>query len=165
MRLSIKRMGQRGVTLVELVIVLALCAILATTIIMLTTSMRGLVTNNEQLYNEMENLTYCRQFIEKWFHNFDETDNIYEIRENDLYITSDGVEYSIRVEEDKVLVDYPDELIDPELTDNPITDYYEFMGIYGIKFENYEDTRLYKCTIFYNDKDGLSFSFILGRRS
>lgn len=165
MRLSIKRMGQRGVTLVELVIVLALVAVLSTTIILLTTSIKGLVDNNKQLYEEMDNLTYSRQFIEKWFHNFDTIDNKYDIRNDKLVIISEGIEYSIHIETDKIIVKYQEELVNPELTDNPIPSFYEFIGVYDIKFENYEGTRLYNCTIFYNENDELSFSFILGRRS
>ena len=49
MRLITKRTSQRGVTLVELVIVLALLIVITTLIISLTTALNGLVKVNDEI--------------------------------------------------------------------------------------------------------------------
>ena len=61
MRLNSKRTSQRGVTLVELVIVLALLIVITVLIISLTTALNGLVRVNQRLYDNIENLTITRR--------------------------------------------------------------------------------------------------------
>ena len=98
MRLITKRTSQRGVTLVELVIVLALLIVITTLIISLTTALNGLVKVNERLYQSIEDLTISRNYIENWFYSFDEKDNIYSIdnvRQLTLYFTETANELSL----------------------------------------------------------------------
>lgn len=160
MRLSDKRVSQRGVTLVELVVALTILSIITTLIVSFTVSMRNLTNRNNEMYNEMESLTFSREFIENWFHSFDEESNVFNINnEGMLVITSNSVEYSINItEQDVVILEYPNE------KDKS----YLFEGIDKIAFENVESennvsTRLYKCTISYGEES--KFSFVLGRRS
>ena len=169
MRLSDKRVSQRGVTLVELAVVLAILSIITTMIVSFTFSMRDLTTKNEEMYNEMERLTFGRDFIEKWFYSFDESGSIYSVdSEGKLTITinnNDEVKnYSISItEQDVIIFDYPNDSND--LNDSNKS--YLFEGIRGIEFENVElnnnSTGLYKCTILYGEDS--EFAFVLGRRS
>ena len=163
MRLSIKRMGQRGVTLVELVIVLCLIAIISTSILGLILAIDGLVQNSKEAEHDIQELTYFRKFIEEWFYSYDEEKNQYEILGNKLYITEDGNIYTIDINEDIVTVGYDESKLNPSLTEYPYTNTFTFEGINSIKFECYEDTRLYKCIITYDEEE--TFDFILGRRS
>ena len=156
MRLSDKRVSQRGVTLVELAVVLAILSIITTMIVSFTFSMRDLTTKNEEMYNEMERLTFGRDFIENWFYSFDESGSIYSVdSEGKLTINNT---YSISItEQDVIIFDYP----------NDSNKSYLFEGIRGIEFENIEldnnSTGLYKCTILYGEDS--EFAFVLGRRS
>ena len=156
MRLSDKRVSQRGVTLVELAVVLAILSIITTMIVSFTFSMRNLTTKNEEMYNEMERLTFGRDFIEKWFYSFDESGSTYSVdSEGKLTINNT---YSINItEQDVIIFDYP----------NDSNKSYLFEGIRGIEFENVEldnnSTGLYKCTILYGEDS--EFAFVLGRRS
>ena len=160
MRLSDKRVSQRGVTLVELAVVLAILSIITTMIVSFTFSMRDLTTKNEEMYNEMERLTFGRDFIEKWFYSFDEESSTYVIDNNaiDGYSNLSINGYSISItEQDVIIFDYP----------NDSNKSYLFEGIRGIEFENVEldnnSTGLYKCTILYGEDS--EFAFVLGRRS
>ena len=163
MRLSIKRMGQRGVTLVELVIVLCLIAIISTSTLGLIMAIDGLVQSSKEAEHDIQELTYFRRFIEEWFYSYDEEKNQYEIIDEMLYITEDDVVYSLDINEDTITVGYHESKIDPDLTEYPYTNTYVFEGINSIKFEYYEETRLYKCIITYDEEE--TFDFILGRRS
>lgn len=163
MRLSIKRMGQRGVTLVELVIVLCLIAIVSTSILGLVLALNGLVDNNQEANHDIQELTYFRRYIEDWFYSFDKKENDYLVVGQDLLIISDNEYYQYSIDGDIITVDYPSEKIDPEMTDFPYTSTYTFEGIKDIEFDYYEDTRLYKCTVTFGEEE--SFSFVLGRRS
>jgi len=163
MRLSIKRMGQRGVTLVELVIVLCLIAIISTSILGLVLALNGLVDKNQQANHEIQELTYFRRYIEDWFYSFDKEDNEYLVVGQKLVIIEEGNFYQYSIENDIVTVQYPEEKIDPNLTEYPYTSTFNFEDIKNIEFEYYADTRLYKCTVTYGEKS--KFSFVLGRRS
>lgn len=177
MRLITKRTSQRGVTLVELVIVLALLIVITTLIISLTTALNGLVRVNERLYQSIEDLTITRRYVEKWFYSFDEKDNVYEIRNNDeLVIIKDGSEYKIWVDSSVLYAEYPENInsdnandntnIENDESDGQESNGFEFEGLMNIEFENYENTRLYKCLITYESNgEEKEFSFILGRRS
>ncbi len=171
MRLNSKRTSQRGVTLVELVIVLALLIVITVLIISLTTALNGLVRVNQRLYDNIENLTITRRYVENWFYSFDEKDNVYEIRNNDeLVIICDNSEYKIWVDSSVLYVEYPDDNqqdnLGSELDDEQNSNGFEFEGLIDIEFENYDETRLYKCLITYeSDGENKEFSFILGRRS
>lgn len=158
MRLSDKRVSQRGVTLVELAVVLAILSIITTMIVSFTFSMRDLTTKNEEMYNEMERLTFGRDFIENWFYSFDESDSTYNINDGKLTINNNDTDYSISItEQDVIIFDYP----------NGSNKSYLFEGIRDIEFENVElennSTGLYKCTILYGEDS--EFAFVLGRRS
>ena len=102
MRLSIKRMGQRGVTLVELVIVLCLIAIISTSTLGLIMAIDGLVQSSKEAEHDIQELTYFRRFIEEWFYSYDEEKNQYEIIDEMLYITEDDVVYSLDINEDTI---------------------------------------------------------------
>lgn len=159
MRLSDKRVSQRGVTLVELAVVLAILSIITTMIVSFTFSMRDLTNSNEEMYNEMERLTFGRDFIEKWFYSFDESGSTYSVdSEGKLTINNNATDYSISItDQDVIIFDYP----------NDSNKSYLFEGIRGIEFENVEldnnSTDLYKCTILYGEDS--EFAFVLGRRS
>lgn len=159
MRLSDKRVSQRGVTLVELAVVLAILSIITTMIVSFTFSMRDLTNSNEEMYNEMERLTFGRDFIENWFYSFDESGSTYSVdSEGKLTINNNATDYSISItEQDVIIFDYP----------NDSNKSYLFEGIRGIEFENVElennSTGLYKCTILYGEDS--EFAFVLGRRS
>lgn len=159
MRLSDKRVSQRGVTLVELAVVLAILSVITTMIVSFTFSMRDLTTKNEEMYNEMERLTFGRDFIENWFYSFDESDSTYSVdSEGKLTINNNSTDYSISItEQDVIIFNYP----------NSSNKSYLFEGIRGIEFENVEldnnSTGLYKCTILYGEDS--EFAFVLGRRS
>ena len=170
MRLKIKRIGRRGVTLVELVIVLALVAIISTDVVVLTRSLNHLVEMNSQTFDDITNLSNCRIFIENWFYSFDDIN--YEVSTNGwtfnynerkfvidttnkpVIITDGENNYTFSVEGDNILVLHKG-------ADEVYT--YNFSGLKKIEFENYEDTRLYKCIISYGDDE--TFSFVMGRRS
>lgn len=182
MRLITKRTSQRGVTLVELVIVLALLIVITTLIISLTTALNGLVKVNERLYQSIEDLTISRNYIENWFYSFDEKDNIYSIVNGNLTIKTDDGEYKIWVDSSILYAEYPENInldntnnsdnandntnIENDESEGQESNGFEFEGLKNIEFENYENTRLYKCLITYeSDGEEKQFSFILGRRS
>ena len=159
MRLSNNKMGQRGVTLVELVIVLALVAIISTSVVLLCNSISAIVVSNQKQYYKIESLTKAREFIDKWFHNYDEKESIYECKNDKLVIVNNGVEYTIRCADESIEVDYPVDSLSPNKLD--------FKGIKDIKFENYDsNNRIYKCTIlFVSEDESDEFSFMISRRS
>lgn len=172
MRLITKRTSQRGVTLVELVIVLALLIVITTLIISLTTALNGLVKVNERLYQSIEDLTISRNYIENWFYSFDEKDNIYSIDNGNLTIKTDNGEYKIWVDSSILYAEYPEHIISDNIniendeSEGQDSNGFEFEGLIDIEFENYDETRLYKCLITYeSDGENKEFSFILGRRS
>lgn len=159
MRLSNNKMGQRGVTLVELVIVLALVAIISTSVVLLCNSISAIVVSNQKQYYKIESLTLTREFVDKWFHNFDEKESIYECKNYKLVIINNGVEYTIRCVDENIEVDYPSDSLSP----NKLV----FKGIKDIKFENNDlNNRIYKCTIlFVSDEEDVEYSFLISRRS
>ena len=159
MRLSNNKMGQRGVTLVELVIVLALVAIISTSVVLLCNSVSAIVFSNQKQYYKIESLAKAREFIDKWFHNYDEKESIYECKNDKLVILSNGVEYTIRCVDESIEVDYPVDSLFPNTLD--------FKGIKDIKFENYDsNNRIYKCKIlFISEDENEEFLFMISRRS
>lgn len=158
-----KKVGRRGVTLVELVIVLALMGILSVVIISLTSTISSIVGNSTEMSDNIEKITLSREFIENWFYSFDSSENEYIIENNKLIIVSENKEYKIYVDDEKnICVDYPD----ASLNNNSRPTKYEFSNIVNLKFENYEKTRLYICYIIYIENENeKTFSFVLGRRS
>lgn len=154
MRYSIKRIGQRGVTLVELVIAIALLSILAVTISILSVSFSDIVNKNQHKYKEIEELTLSRSLIEKWFYTFDESTNTFALdSDNHLIITKDSVDYKYTIENNKVTFDF--------LSDFNGTNSIIINNLQDLKFENISNN-LYKCTIEHNDK---TFSFLLYKNS
>ena len=162
MRLSIIRNSQRGVTLVELVIVIALVSIVAVSVGLLTASMQRIVTNNEQATNEMDNLTMARDAIERWFYLYDDSEYTYTIsneeqtkitvKENEVTIAS----ISLDENDNETLI----------FMKNEVTSYtYKFSGLTSILFENVGEgnTKIFRCTFIYNTKDAENkkFSFLL----
>lgn len=149
MRYSIKRMGQRGVTLVELVIALALLAILSTTSVLMCNSITSLVKYNRDTYADIENLTFTRSYIEKWFYTYDSADYKYQINKNKLTIsknvssgTTDSKNASISIDVDTSTI----KLIYIESNENnksnentnsesQLFSEYTFSGIKDISFE------------------------------
>lgn len=158
-----KKVGRRGVTLVELVIVLALMGILSVVIVSLTSTISSIVGNSTEMSDNIEKITLSREFIENWFYSFDSSENEYIIENNKLIIVSENKEYKIYVDDEKnICVDYPD----ASLNNNSRPTKYEFSNIVNLKFENYEKTRLYICYIIYIENENeKTFSFVLGRRS
>lgn len=158
-----KKVGRRGVTLVELVIVLALMGILSVVIVSLTSTISSIVGNSTEMSDNIEKITLSREFIENWFYSFDSSENEYIIENNKLIIVSENKEYKIYVDDEKnICVDYPD----ASLNNNSRPTKYGFSNIVNLKFENYEETRLYICYIIYIENENeKTFSFVLGRRS
>lgn len=152
------KVGRRGVTLVELVIVLALMSILSVVIVSLSSTMSSLVQRNSEVGDNITSLTLSREFIENWFYTFDESDNDYIINDGNLSINCNSKTYSISLVDKKITVEYPDNY--------DIPNEYYFENILSVKFENIENTKLYKCKITYLEKEkDKEFSFILGRRT
>lgn len=162
MRLSIIRNSQRGVTLVELVIVIALVSIVAVSVGLLTASMQRIVTNSEQATNEMDNLTMARDAIERWFYLYDDSKYTYTIskeektkitvKENEVTIAS----ISLDENDNETLI----------FMKNEVTSYtYKFSGLTNILFEKVGqgNAKIFRCTFSYNTKDAENkkFSFLL----
>ena len=158
MRHSI-RIGRRGVTLVELVVVLALIAILSTTIVLMSKSLSGLVSMNNHTYDNIENLSVSREFIEKWFHTFDSEEYVYEVNNDNIIIKNidNTNSYTIRVNNGLIEIDYPD------IVSSSIPRTLTFKNINDIKFKTITERRIFKCTIIYDEN--LEFSFVLSKNS
>ncbi len=182
MRFSIKKLGQRGATLVELVVALALLAILTTTSVLMCNSISSLVKYNKEVSSDIEDLTLTKAYIEKWFYTYDNENYVMSIDNNVLKIkdksnqeTSNtessnendkSIYISVSTSDDTVSFDYFDD------TTNQSFRNYIFKGIEGIEFEdikmkkdeNESDTSigLYKCIIKYDEKE---FFFILTKNS
>lgn len=156
MRHSMRRIGRRGVTLVELVVVLALIAILSTTIVLMSKSLSGLVSKNKYTYDTIENLSLSREFIEKWFHTYDSEDYKYEVVDDKLVIKENDNSYTIRVNADNINIDYPDSVKDS------IPRSLTFKGVKDITFKQLSNENIFKCTITYDEDE---FSFVLSKNS
>lgn len=167
MRFSIKKLGQRGATLVELVVALALLAILTTTSILMCNSISSLVKYNKEVSSDIEDLTLTKAYIEKWFYTYDNNEYEMSINESSKKLeikkgsdTSKSV--SVTTESDTVSFNYLDD------TTNPSFRNYIFKGIEEIEFEDIKiendesSTGLYKCIIKYDEKE---FFFILTKNS
>ena len=162
MRLSIGRNSQRGVTLVELVIVIGLIAVIAVSVSLLTASLQKIVAKNESATDEMDNLTMARENIEKWFYSFDSSEYSYNIvysnnvnnSKNILEIKKANSLYAYITLEEENIKFYKDNTL--------LTQYY-FKGLKQIIFEKLDNKQIYKCTFKYDTKDSTdkSFTFVL----
>lgn len=159
MRLYNQKLGNKGVTLVELIICIALIAIIGTTTILISTSLSKLVNKNRIAYEEIENLTLARDYIENWFHYYDIENSEYSVEDNNLVIRQLDDEYMINCTNGKINADYPDGVDrNRDLT---------YASIITLSFRTIENTNLFECSIVYSTEleENKEFKFILGRRS
>ena len=153
-------LNKKGVTLLELVIGMALVAIISSTTIMFSKVLSDLSSSVAKSDRDINDLSMFREFIGNWFYSFDSEEN-YGITSNDslLFVDANGKMYGVSVDstEEKIYVEYS------EYAKNWYSSEYHLNGIREIKFECYDENRLYKCVVMYNEGD--EYSFLLSRRS
>ena len=147
--------SKKGVTLLEITIVMAVLAIISVMVISLCSHISGVVAKNSKAYDEMRELTHGRRLVEYWIAYYDNDE--YEINISDGAISAtNGVDvYTIYLDSaNEVLVgEYPNDRLEK----------CPYKYFTDIRFSRYESEKLYRCAILY-DEDS-EFGFIVKERA
>lgn len=143
---------KKGFTISELVVVLALCIVMASMTI-ITVNVVSKIVSKSKAENDMVNeLDICYEFIVKRFHDFDEDSNIYDVNGEDLVISSDGKDYSFVLKDNYIyFISGSEELGKVECKN--------FSRLSFVKVKD----NIFKCILVANDDQ--VYDFLISKRS
>lgn len=143
---------KKGFTIAELVVVLALCAIMAATTI-ITVNVVSLIVSKNGVDNEIVNeLDICYTFINKNFHEYDETSSSYSTSNGKLTIVNGSNEYTFVLKDNKILFMFGEEVKDEVNCNN-----FSSLKFFIVK-EN-----IFKCVLEISEDE--TYDFLISKRS
>lgn len=143
---------KKGFTIAELVVVLALCAIMAATTI-ITVNVVSLIVSKNGVDNEIVNeLDICYTFINKNFHEYDETSSSYSTSNGKLTIVNGSNEYTFVLKDNKILFMFGEEVKDEANCNN-----FSSLNFFEVK-EN-----IFQCVLEVSEDE--AYDFLISKRS
>lgn len=143
---------KKGFTIAELVVVLALCAIMAATTI-ITVNVVSLIVSKNGVDNEIVNeLDICYTFINKNFHEYDENSSSYSTSNGKLTIVNGSNEYTFVLKDNKILFMFGEEVKDEVNCNN-----FSSLKFFIVK-EN-----IFKCVLEISEDE--TYDFLISKRS
>lgn len=143
---------KKGFTIAELVVVLALCAIMAATTI-ITVNVVSLIVSKNGVDNEIvSELDICYTFINKKFHEYDETSSLYSVSDGKLTIVNGSNEYTFIINDNKILF----------MSGEEVKDEVDCNNFCGLKFFIVKDN-IFKCVLEISEDE--TYDFLISKRS
>ena len=141
MQQSHKKLGKRGYSLVELCIVLALIAVVATAVVSFYRLMSGTLNDTRSAYAYLEDHNALKKKFDEWAAEKDTPGSVFSVSEDrKLCITENGATYDVKFLDDKLFFggQYAS----------------GFDQISGIYFEADETKTMIKCVTYYETRGG-----------